>query len=310
MKKSLKTKLMVVFAGLIILLSSAIGIISYLNSKKMLEEAIRSDMKNIANSVVNMCRAQQELLQDYVNSDYKAAELFFKKYSLKTSATQKIKWKAVNQLNQAADEVNLPALSLNDNPVLFNNEPSVYQPVVDELTKLTGATATIFQRMNDKGDMLRISTSVINAAGKRAVGTYIPAINLDGKPNPIITSVINGQTYRGRAFVVDQWYITVYSPIKDSSGNVIGILYVGRKEQSVTSLKEAVRRIKIGTTGHVFVFDSKGVYQSSREGLRDGESMWESKDMDGKFWVQEIIAKAKIARLHVKIRCPIWYPSF
>ncbi len=50
-------------------------------------------------------------------------------------------------------------------------------PLVDEVKTLTGASSTVFQRMNDAGDMLRIATNVVANGGKRAIGTYIPAID-------------------------------------------------------------------------------------------------------------------------------------
>ncbi|MBN2013635.1 MAG: cache domain-containing protein [Candidatus Altiarchaeota archaeon] len=84
-----------------------------------------------------------------------------------------------------------------------------------------GPTVTIFQ------SDLRISTNVMRE-GKRAIGTRVSAEVYDqvlGK----------GQTYVGRAFVVNDWYITAYEPIKDVEGNIIGILYVGLLESEVKS---------------------------------------------------------------------------
>jgi len=75
-------------------------------------------------------------------------------------------------------------------------------------------TVTIFL-----GD-LRISTNVIGEDGRRAVGTRLSAQVADevlGK----------GNTWIGEAFVVNDWYITAYEPIRDPRGRVIGVLYVG-----------------------------------------------------------------------------------
>jgi len=88
--------------------------------------------------------------------------------------------------------------------------------IVDKVKSLVGGTCTIFQRLDEAGSMLRVATNVVKKDGKRAVGTYIPAINSDGKPNPVIKEVLNGRTFRGRAFVVDRWYITAYEPIYDT----------------------------------------------------------------------------------------------
>lgn len=75
-------------------------------------------------------------------------------------------------------------------------------------------TATIFQ------DDVRISTNVMSAAGKRAVGTRV-------SEEVYNTVVRDGGRWIARAFVVEDWHITAYGPIRDLDGNIIGILYVG-----------------------------------------------------------------------------------
>ncbi len=120
---------------------------------------------------------------------------------------------------------------------------------MDAIGELTGDTATLFQRMNPAGDMLRIATNV-KKDGQRAVGTFIPAINPDGKPNPVLSEVLAGRTYTGRAFVVDRWYVTAYQPLIRASGEVEGILYVGTPESTATQpLLDELADRQIGETG-------------------------------------------------------------
>ena len=78
-------------------------------------------------------------------------------------------------------------------------------------------TATIFQ--ND----LRIATNVRASGGERAVGTRLSAEVFDA----VIT---RGDAWADRAFVVHDWYITAYEPIRNPAGEVIGALYVGLLE--------------------------------------------------------------------------------
>lgn len=79
-------------------------------------------------------------------------------------------------------------------------------------------TATIFQ--ND----LRISTNVKNKDGSRAIGTRVS--------EKVSDAVLkNGRSYIDRAFVVNDWYITAYEPIKNLENKIIGILYVGMLEK-------------------------------------------------------------------------------
>jgi len=75
-------------------------------------------------------------------------------------------------------------------------------------------SATIFQ-----GDV-RIATNVMAGSGDRAIGTRVS--------EEVYNRVVNeGGRWVARAFVVDDWYITAYGPIRDLNERVIGILYVG-----------------------------------------------------------------------------------
>ncbi len=75
-------------------------------------------------------------------------------------------------------------------------------------------TVTIFQ-----GD-LRIATNVIGPDGKRAVGTRLSESVRE-------EVLVRGGTWAAPAFVVDDWYITAYEPIRDPRQRIIGALYVG-----------------------------------------------------------------------------------
>jgi len=86
-------------------------------------------------------------------------------------------------------------------------------------------TATIFQ------DDLRISTNVKNGDGTRAIGTRVS----EEVYNQV---VLNGKPYVGRAYVVNNWYITAYEPIENINHQIIGILYVGILEQKYQDIKQ------------------------------------------------------------------------
>jgi two-component system NtrC family sensor kinase len=88
-------------------------------------------------------------------------------------------------------------------------------------------TATIFQ--ND----LRISTNVKKADGTRAIGTRVS--------KEVYNQVIlKGIPWTARAFVVKDWYITAYEPIRNLTGDIIGMLYVGILETPYIDLRNRV----------------------------------------------------------------------
>nr|MBP7651933.1 Cache 3/Cache 2 fusion domain-containing protein [Candidatus Dependentiae bacterium] len=257
MPKTLKSKLLLLIIAITVIPLLLTGIVTYSNTKKTVDDLLINDLAHISTNVRSMCVAQKGLLQEFIESDYKVANSIFLKYQVSLDQLNKIRWSAVNQLTKDKKDIELPSFKLGEEEILQNSDPDKYQKIVDDVKKLTGATCTIFQRMNESGDMLRISTSVLNKEGKRALGTYIPYVNDAGEKNKVIETVLKGEIYRGRAYVVDQWYITVYAPFKDSDGKVIGMLYVGRKEISVTSLIDSIKKIKIASTGYVFVLNSK-----------------------------------------------------
>ncbi|MHC4232938.1 MAG: cache domain-containing protein [Planctomycetota bacterium] len=79
-------------------------------------------------------------------------------------------------------------------------------------------TVTVFQ------DDVRVSTNVLTADGKRAIGTRVS--------DEVYHEVVeNGNRWLDRAFVVTDWYKTAYEPIRDINGTIIGILYVGTLEE-------------------------------------------------------------------------------
>ena len=86
-------------------------------------------------------------------------------------------------------------------------------------------TATIFQ------DDVRISTNVKNDNGTRALGTRVT--------QEVYDRVVNeGEPWIGRAYVVNDWYITAYEPIKDVTDQIIGILYVGILEEKYNDIRQ------------------------------------------------------------------------
>jgi two-component system NtrC family sensor kinase len=110
---------------------------------------------------------------------------------------------------------------------------TVFQGVVYEGKDI--GTATIFQ------DDVRISTNVLNGDGSRAIGTRIAQ-------NVYDQVVVQGKQYIGRAYVVNDWYIAAYEPIKNIDGSTIGILYVGILEQKYTDINNRASFIFLGIT--------------------------------------------------------------
>lgn len=101
-------------------------------------------------------------------------------------------------------------------PVNGNSE------VPDKLQKIFGGVATIFM-----GDV-RVATNVLNAEGKRALGTRLVG--------PAYEAIFKqGRPYRGPATILGAPYQTAYDPIRNRRGEVIGALFAGVKESEFQS---------------------------------------------------------------------------
>ena len=96
--------------------------------------------------------------------------------------------------------------------------------LVDRVKTTAGVdTSTIFL-----GDW-RVSTNVPTEEGERAIGTRLSEEVAD-------VVLLNGQEYTGSAFVVNENFITRYSPLRNHADEIVGILYVGTREATFISL--------------------------------------------------------------------------
>ncbi len=104
---------------------------------------------------------------------------------------------------------------------------------INDLAYPTGAvreaaigTATLFL------DDVRVSTNVRLFEGRRALGTRVSEV--------VWSAVIGaGETWLDSAFVVNDWYMSAYTPVTDITGERVGMLYVGFLEQPYTNQKAA-----------------------------------------------------------------------
>jgi hypothetical protein len=93
--------------------------------------------------------------------------------------------------------------------------------VVDAVRKAHNATATIF--VKDGDEFVRVSTNVLTPEGKRGVGTQLAR-------NAAYAAVSKGQSYCGPIDVLGTAYDACYNPIKDGSGKILGVSYIGHKK--------------------------------------------------------------------------------
>ncbi|MBN2992522.1 methyl-accepting chemotaxis protein [Pseudomonas cedrina subsp. fulgida] len=206
--------------------------------------ALRSlDTANLATREEHLA-SEARLLADQLNtfhstlreSTERLTGLFEKRFSagLSVRADQQV----------AVAGVQTPSLYLGSE-VLNNNFDKV-----DEFKQMSGGVATVFVRSGD--DFIRISTSLTKQDGNRAIGTVLD------RNGPAYPRVFSGQTYIGRAVLFDRSYMTQYSPVRDASGKVIAVLFIGFDYTDAQNAQfENLKRFRIGQTGSLALLDEQ-----------------------------------------------------
>ncbi|WP_433376899.1 methyl-accepting chemotaxis protein [Actinoplanes sp. CA-142083] len=230
-------------------------------------------------------------VQSLVNQQMTASDVFLAQRGGARLSDATTTWTATNQVTKAKKTVTVPRMTIEGTTLNGNTDQSGGR-FVEQTKDLVGGEITVFQRINDAGELLRVDTTI-----KGNVGTYIPAVGADGKANAVVTAIKSGKGYRGVAQVVGVPFITGYDPIKDSSGKVIGALFAGVPQaDALASLKTAIAGVKVGENGWTSVYstsaaDAGRVVASSIDG-QVGETVLDATDTSGKKYVEEIVAKA------------------
>lgn len=267
-----------------------------------LKRLMYNDLEKSVTAVYQLLEVSDQRTKRRLNHSLFVAKEIVNKMGGFSLGDETVDWVAINQLTGEKTSVKLPKMYLGTNWLGQMTTTNTEAPLVDIVKRNTRDFCTVFQRMNDAGDMLRVCTSVVKTNGERAIGTFIAAKNPDGSDNPVVAAIMRGEVYRGRAFVVDQWHEAVYEPIWDKDRkNIIGMIYVGVGLKDVNyELAQTIQKMKVGKTGNVVIVGGKGtqrgVYIVSKDGKRDGENIWEVRDANGRPFVQETVTKAVEAK--------------
>ncbi|MFO6421778.1 methyl-accepting chemotaxis protein, partial [Hylemonella sp. W303a] len=159
--------------------------------------------------------------------------------------------------------------------------------VVDGFTASTGAVATVFAKTGE--DFIRVTTSLKNAEGARAIGTLLD------RNHPGYKATLEGQTYAGPATLFGKPYITQYDPIRNAQGQIIGLSFIGLDYSIyLEQLRTTIRSLKIGETGYFFVLDSRPGANYGKLVIHptaEGRAALESKDADGREFIRDMLER-------------------
>lgn len=105
--------------------------------------------------------------------------------------------------------------------------------LTDRIKEIFGGEATIFR--NDE----RIATTIIKDDGSRAVGT-----RLQGAARAAV--IDRGEPYTGEAPILGIPHFAAYLPLKDSTGAVIGAIFVGEKKSAYLAVFDQLKYVNLG----------------------------------------------------------------
>ncbi|MEA4825865.1 MAG: methyl-accepting chemotaxis protein, partial [Clostridium sp.] len=233
MRLTIKTRLFTWFLVVSVIPLLLIGGISYYFISSEISRQTEEKVTSVNNGIKNMVDTQQKVLSLWLDS---AAASF----SYKLSSLGESNFDYGKMVDLAGHR--MPTWYIGKQ-VITNDHT-----LVDELIGEENLQATIF--MLHKNEFVRVSTNVRKNDGSRIVGTLINS-------GPVYNKIINGQQFHGRANVEGIWQATIYKPILDKEGKLIGAFVLGRREKEYEMI-DAIKKISIGESGYVFITDSNG----------------------------------------------------
>jgi len=258
-KTSIKIKTYVILTSVLLAFTVSLILVVYNTLSNQIKQDTQNNMVSHLNDLTTILQSHVNDKQESVNLALKLAHNIFVECGDIKKSDKNITISAVNQITTEANNYSINVWTLKGKQLYQNTE------LVDKIKDQSVETATIFQKIDD--GYLRISTNVMKKDGSRAVGTFIP------NSSEVIKTIETGQTYMGRAFVVNDWYLTAYEPIY-IDGAIEGILYVGVKEKDYNFLKSTFQNKKYFDNGYPFLIDKEGtlIIHPTLEGVKYAEA--------------------------------------
>jgi methyl-accepting chemotaxis protein WspA len=262
-----------------------------------LQVLARTNVAQVTADVYGLCSMTADMLDDLLEQNEKASmEILYGNGAVTQGA--EVAWTLVSDSGQDGHSLTLPAMQIGGNVFTPDTRTGLYSPVVDDIRRITGWDCTLFQRINQQGDMLRVASTLEHVSDKsrRAVGTVIHATDSDGALNPIIQTILDGKTDSRVEEVLGNTFLVSRMPVTNAAGEIVGMLGVGRKINAMDFLKKIIAKTGVGEKGYVWVIKSdgpdKGTAIISEEGQQDGQQLWDQQDAEGHYYVRDMLEMA------------------
>jgi methyl-accepting chemotaxis protein len=234
-------RLNLILSSVFVIITMATGIYIINSQKNRIiadtDERMKEQVDDLTAFINVQIEKRQGEIENYLELSY---DLFMEQHSLQLSENT-VNASAIHQIDGTRNQVTL-------NPLM--SDESFYKnfEFVDMIKSKTGVASTIFQKIPQ--GYLRISTNIY-ADGERAVNTYIP------NNSEVIQTLEAGRTFYGRAYVVNDWYLTAYRPLY-VDGEIVGAFFVGIPEKDLQGIKKLFYEKQYFETGYPYVFNKDG----------------------------------------------------
>ena len=264
------TRLVLAQVVLMVLLVAAFMLPAYYFSQKLLLARTQGVQQQLISQSVNMIEGFDDALKI-------SASQFERMFVASFPGAMQL---VAGQSAEVEGAGALPVLKSGD-MVLNNNHD-----LAGEFAVRSGNPAAVLLRQGD--DFIRISTSLLTADGKRAVGSKLERSSL------AYERLLKGMPYQGKMVLYDKEYVVSYSPIKDEQGQVVGATSVALgASEGVGGLLARLTKVHIGESGHIQIIDvNKGSRDYGRFVLHhklSGRSSDRALDSKGQPFLKDIL---------------------
>ncbi|MBQ2009403.1 MAG: methyl-accepting chemotaxis protein [Selenomonadaceae bacterium] len=148
---------------------------------------------------------------------------------------------------------------------------------VDYYAKLTGNNVTFFEGAT------RVATSFKDNSGKRMTGT-------DASEAVQEAVLKKGETYTGMAEVAGRNYLAAYKPLKNASGEIVGMLYMGIPTESLEALQSQFVYTMVGVVVVMLLIFGVVISIAAKKGVAPIRKVEETLEMmaDGDLTVPDV----------------------
>ncbi|WP_111444428.1 methyl-accepting chemotaxis protein [Breznakibacter xylanolyticus] len=242
---TLKTRINTLIASILVIIFTSLGITLFQTIRHDLVTETDQRMRDLVEDLHTILNDHVKMKQEQVNISMNLAQEMMKSAGTLKASSDLLMINGTNQSTGGTKAYSVNRWVIGNETIHGSNR------LVDLIQSQSVEAVTIFQKIDD--GYLRIATNVKNHDGSRAINTFIP------NDSDVIKTVEKGETYRGRAWVVNDWYLTAYQPIV-MDGMVKGMLFVGVREKNYETLKGIFASKKYYNNGYPFIVDETGTF--------------------------------------------------